>query len=74
MKTTFNATATPPFAASALMGGGLTIDDLREAVKSIPTLPDYKLVRVSDKWAVLLKDGKPEHAILWELLPPIHRL
>ena len=71
MPDNFNATTTPPFAASGLMGGGMTKDDLREAAKQIPALPDYKLVRVSDKWAVLLKDGKPEQAILWELLPPI---
>ena len=36
-----------------------TIEDLRKLVKDSP-LPEYKIVRVSDGWAVILKDGKPD--------------
>lgn len=43
---------------------GITITDLRDAVKGL-AIDGFGIVRVSNEWAVLLRNGKPESAIEW---------
>ena len=47
--------------------GAITVEDLRKLVKDTP-LSEYKIVRVSDEWAVILVNGKPDNAIEWKRL------
>jgi len=64
------AAAEPTVSSTGLIcGGGITIEDLRKMGELVKAWPKYKIVRVSDEWAVLLKDGKPESSIEWKLMP-----